>query len=437
MDRKVLKNLFVVLFNIVVILIITFSVTVYYLYLVKERNAVMPDYLKNVKPLLFLYKIFFLNKTEKKLVSIMDKYDTDIMPTLINKDSRWYMNRKLYDFFIIEKNKEPRYWHKSNMVKLSLRFPVSINKKNNEYYLNLHTVNKGDCKKEIENLAKETLSDYQYSSNFRSVLVNFDENGFRKTGLANEKKLPVVLFAGDSFTEGLYMADDDTFAHDAGVYFYDKGFGYPVNAGVNGYAVFEIPYMLEHMAAKLNPKMVIYTHSPADMTTNDNETNDILSGKMSPRDSMRLWSENYKWLNKLHDYCSINKIALVISLYPDCSQIINYPEWGDTRKNFQEKIKKFCSDRNILCLDFLDEFEAETYKDINKRLNLKISRANHAKIFRQYETHEWDELMQNYLYVIDDGHLSEYGHEFYGKLIAESVLKNYRWVKDHYERAAK
>src|SRR4030042_749788 len=126
MNRKLLKNLYVVLFNIVVILIITFSVSIFFLSLVKDRKAVVSDYLKNVKPLMFLYKTFFLNKTEKKLVAIMDKYDTDIMSAIINKENRWYMNHKLYDFMYMDKSREIRYWHKSNMVKFSLRFPVSI-----------------------------------------------------------------------------------------------------------------------------------------------------------------------------------------------------------------------------------------------------------------------------------------------------------------------
>lgn len=439
MDKKLHKNLYIVFFNLIAILIIIFSVSILYLFLVKNKIMVMPDYLKKAKPLTFLYKTFFLNKTEKKLVAIMDKYDTDIMSTIINKDNRWYMNHKLYDFMYMDDNKtkEKRYFHKSNMVKLSFRFPVSVNRHNNEYYLNLHTVNKGNCKSEIESLARETLSDYQYNSNFLSALVNFDQYGFRKTGISNDKKLPVILFVGDSFTEGLYIADDKTFAHVSGVIFYDKDFGYSVNGGVNGYSAFEIPYVLENFADKINPKMVVFTHSPADLTENDNETNDLLSGKISFEDKFRLWNENYNRLNKIYNYCIKKNISFVITLYPDCSQIINYGKWGDSRKNFQEKIKNYCKNKNILCLDFYDQFVSETYNDINKRLNLNISMANHAKIFKEHAGHEWDILLQNYLYIIDDGHLSEYGHKLYGELIAGSILKNYRWINNHYEKIVK
>jgi hypothetical protein len=42
-------------------------------------------------------------------------------------------------------------------------------------------------------------------------LIETDEWGFKKTDFVLEKGAPVVLFVGDSFTEGLDVASPDTF----------------------------------------------------------------------------------------------------------------------------------------------------------------------------------------------------------------------------------
>lgn len=430
MIKNLLNILIIAFINIFAIFIITFSISLIYLYQIKNKETKMPDYLKQLKPLTSLYKNFFLGKNEKKLVKIMEKYDPEIIKAIINKDNRWYMNYKLYDYYFMYI--EERYWHKSNMIKFSFRFPISTFNNDTDYVLNIHTVYNETYKSEIDQLAKEILTDYQFNTYYLSTLVNFNENGCRKTGINNKKKLPVILFVGDSFTEGLYMNDDKTFVHYSGEKFYNNDFGYSVNGGVNGYSVFEIPFILENIALeKINPKIIVFTHSPGDLTKSDEDTDSLLNGTIDAVKKDKLWTKDFYWLNKINDFCKKNNIIFIINLYPDCSQIINYGEWGYSNANFQDIIKKFCSENRILCIDFFNEMESAVFNEINKRLNIVINKSNQAETFKQY--HPWYDLLQNSIYIIEDGHLSEKGHKLFGDLISTGILKNYKRINDHYE----
>jgi hypothetical protein len=75
---------------------------------------------------------------------------------------------------------------------------------------------------------------------FRSVFIETDEHGFKRTAFPLRPGEPVVLFLGDSFTEGLDVASPDTFVSLFGERMRREGLpGIPVNAGVNGYGTLE------------------------------------------------------------------------------------------------------------------------------------------------------------------------------------------------------
>ena len=81
------------------------------------------------------------------------------------------------------------------------------------------------------------------------VSASYDERGFRRVDRAlTEDCRRHVLFLGDSFTDGLWVNDSDTFVNVYGTLARaQSGIRVcPVNAGVNGYGSFEERFVLEH-----------------------------------------------------------------------------------------------------------------------------------------------------------------------------------------------
>ena len=91
--------------------------------------------------------------------------------------------------------------------------------------------------------------------------VKFDENGFRipvDTPCARNFKRPLILFLGDSFTEGADCNEEKTFSAIVG----DSIHGTSINAGVSSYGFSQMLLLARKLIPKYKPDYVVIQNSP-------------------------------------------------------------------------------------------------------------------------------------------------------------------------------
>jgi len=91
--------------------------------------------------------------------------------------------------------------------------------------------------------------------------IKYDENGFRipaDTSCNRRLKRPLVLFLGDSFTEGGDCIQEKTFSGIVG----DSIYGTSINAGVSSYGFSQMMLLARTLIPKFKPDYVVVQNSP-------------------------------------------------------------------------------------------------------------------------------------------------------------------------------
>jgi hypothetical protein len=211
----------------------------------------------------------------------------------------------------------------------------------------------------------------------RRIGFETDDNGFRTTGLPTAN-LASVLFVGDSFTEGMHVASEDTFVSRFGLRLRQAGFeATAVNAGVGGYGTLEQAWTVETYAKPLRARMAV-----ASLYLNDvhGDPRRVIAGQVGRGAYRRMFLP----LEQLVRFCREADVALVVAVIPDKEQLGAPPE----ARAFQERVADFCRARGVLFIDPLARFEAEG------------GPANYL---------DWD------------AHLSEPGHERFARLLFDAT----------------
>jgi hypothetical protein len=201
-----------------------------------------------------------------------------------------------------------------------------------------------------------------------------DANGFKKTPDNATDGAPVVFFLGDSYTEGLHVASEDTFVARFGRKLASDGLPVrPFNLGVGGYGTMEECWLLEHFAPLLKPAAVILNMYPNDVMR---DATAVVRGTGVPEERYR---HVFKYLTRIAEHCRQSGIALVVAAIPSPRQVGPLREFSC----FQDRVGAWCREHSLPFLDPHDTFAAAT----------------------------------SVLYIPWDGHLSVTGHALYADFL--------------------
>lgn len=398
MKRKIIFYFSIVFINLFGFALIFFI----YLMLINFNIISTPKFISKNKTYRKFHSTFFFSKKEKELIKIMDDNYYDFYPAVELGGDYEHLSKKLFDFPILSGQKT--FVHKPNIEKLMTIFPIEENRK-------IKTINFSlpyDVK--LKNLLNDLVinsTSYDNLKYFRLEVAHFDNNGFRKNNLVNTKNLPNILFLGDSYSEGLYVKDNETFVYNLGHLMDIANYGYPINAGCNGYGTVNEFLILKEYYARLKIKMVFLLHCFNDVI---NSQDIVFSGK-SP-DLKKAWDENFKLLNSINEFCRQNNIVFVIYAYCNLFQFIN-PEI-ESRKNYQEKLKVFCSQNNIAFIDLFDDIKKELKLD-----PVKCKKVKKDTILNDNDFYE-QKFGEN-IFIPYDDHLSPYGHKIFAQALWQKI----------------
>jgi hypothetical protein len=204
---------------------------------------------------------------------------------------------------------------------------------------------------------------------FRQVLIETDERGFKRTEFPFEQGTPVVLFVGDSFTEGLDVASADTFVNLFGRRMRAAGLrGRPVNAGVNGYGALEECWTVEHYAVDLGARVVVANLFPNDVDSNYLA---VIGGAPVPEER---YTEMFRYLGRMWDHCRAQGIALVVAAIPAREQMAR----SQPESPFEPRVRSWCQDRRIPFLSPLEVFRTHGAAEIYFPVDAHLRERGHA-----------------------------------------------------------
>jgi len=217
-------------------------------------------------------------------------------------------------------------------------------------------------------------------------LKNYDGLGFRMTGnsFSDEDIDLSILMLGDSFTEGCYVNDEDTFSA------WIERFGLKdnlvikvYNAGVSGYSTREEYYRFVDLVPDIEVDIVMLNYFPNDFNIVEHKVvgywvsreprsgigkwfySHSMISKLIMKEFYRHfskpdvpdnntaiqegWKESLAYIKKINDICLKKGIVFVVSALPPKEQF----SFGK-KTYYQNKLKKFCKEFHIV---FLDPYE--------------------------------------------------------------------------------
>jgi lysophospholipase L1-like esterase len=185
------------------------------------------------------------------------------------------------------------------------------------------------------------------------VSASYDEHGFRHVDseLADDCQRH-VLFLGDSFTDGLWVSDGDTFANVYGRLARDRS-GLrvcPVNAGVNGYGSFEERFVLEHEFDHAGrPSLIFVMYFPNDV---DQDYDAVVRGTMT--DVERLWEASLSELRRMHRFAVEHGSTLVLAAIPPAEQSFDRAP----QTHYQDVLRAFAAQEGVMFINVYEGFVA-------------------------------------------------------------------------------
>jgi lysophospholipase L1-like esterase len=361
-----------------------------------------PKFISKNKVYRKIYSSFFFSKKEQKLLKIMDDNYYDFYPAMELGGDYEHLSKKLFDFPEIDGVKT--FMHKPNIKKLMTILPL-------EEVRSLRSINFSlpyDVK--LKNMIDDLVVNNTRNENLKfysSTAGEFNNMGFRKNVFSNTKNLPDILFAGDSYTEGLYVNNNETFVHDLGILMNNENFAYPVNTGCNGYGTINEYLIIKEYALKFNAHAVFLLHCFNDIFNNQDA---VFKGNAP--ELKKAWEDNFKLLDKINMFCKENNIPLIISAFPNLYQNINTDV--DSRKNYQEKLADYCKNNKIIFIDVFNEIKSKI--KINPRMLKKDS--NEAEF---NDNNFYEEKFGENIYMPFDDHLSAYGNRLFADAIWQKI----------------
>lgn len=186
---------------------------------------------------------------------------------------------------------------------------------------------------------------------------SFNEYGFRKTDYEDQSRCSeTVLFAGDSFTEGLWTAQNKIFANLYGKLAAEHGKPVCVfNSGTNGYGILEESYTARSVYSKIHFQTIFLMVYLNDI---DPDAFAVLRGDLPDLEAR--WKEYAAELKKLADFAQAHQIHVFLVAIPPKDQF----DMPNTRVQYQERLAGLSSTMGFFFLDPYDLFAGRTLEEI-------------------------------------------------------------------------
>ena len=186
----------------------------------------------------------------------------------------------------------------------------------------------------------------------RLAEASYDELGFRRVDAELTRGCATrVLFLGDSFTDGVGVNDSETFVNRYGHLARERlrVSACPINAGVEGYGSLEESYVLEtYFDAFGRPPIVVVMHYVNDV---DDDEDAVFRGTVPVADPR--WATSLSYLDRIAAAARAGGSTLLVAAIPSAQQFAA-PE---TRRNYQEVLRRFCERRGVGFVDLFDPID--------------------------------------------------------------------------------
>jgi hypothetical protein len=181
------------------------------------------------------------------------------------------------------------------------------------------------------------------------VAASYDGLGFRQGDADLAAGCSArALFLGDSFTDGLWVDDTNTFVNVYGRLVRERtGVALcPVNTGVNGYGPSEEAYVLEHYFDQTGrPAFVFVMFFPNDV---DADYDAVMKGTLPDRD--RRWRDSLDQIARIKRFVSARGSRLVLAAIPPAEQVVDH----GPQEHYQNVLRAFSEQQGIQFVNLID-----------------------------------------------------------------------------------
>ena len=283
-----------------------------------------------------LVRAYLLNPNLRQFARTLEAQDprTDLIATLWDTNRGALLSRRLYRSVTMDG--APKYMYKANLKKLGFRTGA------NGLRWNMETEDTPAIRAALAGLDTTFL-----------VTASYDEFGFRRADPDLAAGCTArVLFLGDSFTDGLWVGDADTFANlHARLARERSGVRLcPVNAGVNGYGSSEEAYVLEHyFDSEGRPALVFVMFFANDV---DADYDAVIDGSLADQD--RRWRDSLDELARMKRFADGRGATLVLAAIPPADQAFA----RGSQEHYQDVLRSFCERERIPFINLIDRLGA-------------------------------------------------------------------------------
>ena len=283
-----------------------------------------------------LVRAYLFNPKVRRFASALREQDprTDVFKTMWDTNAGALLSHRM--FREVDMDGVPKYAYKPNLRKLGFFAGTG------DLQWKMETVDTHGMREALRDIDTTFL-----------VSASYDERGFRNVDrVLTEGCQRHVLFLGDSFTDGLWVSDGDTFANVYGHIARDRS-GVrvcPVNAGVNGYGSFEERFVLEHEFDHAGrPSLIFVMYFPNDV---DQDYDAVVNGTL--RDADRLWRESLGELRRMHRFAADHGSTLVLAAIPPAEQSFDRAP----QTHYQDILRAFAAQEGLMFVNLYDGFVA-------------------------------------------------------------------------------
>ena len=279
-----------------------------------------------------LVQAYLLHPSLRRFARTLAAQDpkTDVFATLWDTSTGVLLSRRMYRDVMMDGVLKYRY--KPNLKKLGFRTGAD------GFHWNMETEDTPAIRVALADLDTPFM-----------VTASYDETGFRRVDPEIAAGCDIhALFLGDSFTDGLWVSDADTFVNIYGRIVRERS-GVrlcPVNAGVNGYGSLEEAYLLEHdFEAAGRPSLVFVMFFANDV---DADYDAVLKGTLVDRE--RRWRDSLEFIARMKQFASARGSTLIIAAVPPAEQVLAH----GSQEHYQNVLRDFSRQAGIRFVNLLD-----------------------------------------------------------------------------------
>ena len=255
---------------------------------------------------------------------------TDLFATLWDTNTGVLLSRGMYREVMMDG--QPRYRYKPDLKKLGFRTGAS------GFHWNMETEDTPMIRSVLAGLDTPFM-----------VTASYDGNGFRRVDPELTTACTIhALFLGDSFTDGLWVNDADTFVNLYGHIVRERSRVAlcPVNAGVNGYGSAEEAYVLEqNFESSGRPSVVFVMFFANDV---DADLDGVIKGTLADR--QRLWSDSLHQVARMKRYAEDRGASLVLVAIPPAEQVLT----RGSQEYYQKVLREFSRSEGIRFVNLIE-----------------------------------------------------------------------------------